>query len=70
MRPYLAAQPPRRLESASGALPDRKAAKLGKMTKHVHFTEVANRQCFCPGVFTRPRPWLCKNALFDVILAV
>jgi hypothetical protein len=31
-----------RLKSASGALPDRKAAKLGKMTEHDHRAEVAS----------------------------
>ena len=31
---------PRRLESALGALPGRKAAKLGKLTQHGHLTKI------------------------------
>jgi hypothetical protein len=40
-----------------------KAAKLGKMAKHGHLAEVARRQCFCQGVFTRPRPKADTRAL-------
>src|ERR1019366_5874780 len=46
---------PRLLVPASGALPDRRPAKLGEMTKHGHLAVVTARQCFCQGVFTRPR---------------
>jgi hypothetical protein len=33
-----------------------KTAKLSKMTKHGHLNEIARRQGFWQGVFTRPRP--------------
>jgi hypothetical protein len=45
-----------RLELASAALTVEKATKHGKMTTHGHVAEVSRRQCFCHGVFTRPRP--------------
>ena len=42
---------PRRLQSASGALPNRKVAKPGKITKHGHLAGVVSRQFFCQRVF-------------------
>jgi hypothetical protein len=45
----------RRLESASGAVPDRKGRQTRQDDQRRRFAEIASRQCFCQGVFTQPR---------------
>jgi hypothetical protein len=58
--------PKRRLESASGALPDRKSHQTRKNHCACQPREVATRLCFRRSVFTRPRPEavirICKPA--------
>jgi hypothetical protein len=48
----------------------RKRRHIRKKTVHRYLADVVTRQGFRQRVFTRPRPWLCENALLDLILAI